>query len=78
MKQEILCMKCGVDRKATIKQYPGESFLFKEGKAINHYLCDYCACDIEPGESCFAFSLWSKMGAIPYYSWEEQYIKEME
>ena len=78
MKQEILCIKCGEERKTTIKEYPGESFVFERGKAINDYLCDSCASHVAPGDDCFAFSLWSEMGAIPYYPWEKEYIKEME
>ncbi|HBF42343.1 MAG TPA: hypothetical protein DDW42_01695 [Desulfobacteraceae bacterium] len=78
MKQEILCMECGDELKRTIKKYPGESYLFKEGKAIDDFLCDQCGNEIVPGSQCYAFSLWSVMGAIPYYPWEGEYITEVQ
>ena len=78
MKQEIVCPSCKVGLRKlfpTDKPYLGENVKFVQGKALKSYVCDQCACPIEKGDDCFAFSIWADHGAQPYYEWEKEFIE---
>jgi len=79
MTQKILCIpKCRDEIRALFKSdepYPGEHVKFVNGLAINSYICDDCNVQIAPGELCCAHSIWVDYGGVPYYDWEDEFIK---
>ncbi len=86
MKREILCTECaekriknfGMEKSGasifTADPYPQEHVKLVQGKAVQPFICDYCAVDIMPEEKCFASSIWADHGAQPYYEWEDEFI----
>ena len=80
MKQEILCSECDIYLRALFENEPpldGEHVKFVHGRAKKTMFCDGCVYprEIKRGDSCTAFSLWADYGGIPYYPWEQDYIK---
>ncbi len=87
MKREILCKECCENiipkifnveptksNTTTANPYPLEYIKLMRGEAKNTYLCDMCGVVIEKDQICYAFSIWSDRGGIPYYEWEEDFI----
>lgn len=73
MKRQIVCHKCYM-KKMPNKQYDGEWYKVKNGKARTYIFCDLCGGEIEKDEQCHAESM--GLNSQPYYSWESQYIKK--
>jgi hypothetical protein len=76
MKRQIICNKCRHDQIGHIKDYPGEWWKSKPGKALSPLLvCDSCGKPIEKNAVCHAQSFGRYDQGIPYYEWEQDYIE---
>ena len=90
MKREMLCFSCnnklmalhgsrlmtdsnGVELVAD--PYPGEHVKHIRGNALRTLLCDQCNKVITENELCWAVSIWADYGGIPYYPWEDEFLK---
>ena len=75
MKREIVCLPCGAQlRKIIMPSSPNEYHKFVRGNALGNYLCDFGNEQIQRGQECEAFSVWTN--AIPYTAWESNYVQE--
>ncbi len=84
MKREICCRKCADDWRRTMGPHAGDSAIdaaqraeerlkIVSGEALRPCVCDGCNRAIEPGEQCYAVSLYTAE-TIPYFEWEDGYI----
>lgn len=77
MKREILCESCGKKTRARNPNdtpYPGEHIKLIEGHALKQYNCDQCNLDINKGDPCWGYTMWSENHKA-YYPWEHQFLK---
>lgn len=78
MKQEIVCPGCTAELQnlfPTADPFPGEHVKFVDGEALSPYMCDQCGAQIDQGDKCTAFSIFTDHGAQPYYEWEHEYLE---
>jgi hypothetical protein len=79
LNQQIICETCQSKHSDLFcdgSPYPNEHKKIKSGMALRPFKCDFCAAQVDPGDRCFAFTIWSDTSPLPYRPWEDSFIKE--
>lgn len=70
MKRELLCLPCGEKLRPAL--LPSDHVKFVRGALKKDCKCANCDKPMEAGSGADALSIWSE--AIPYITWEMEYL----